>query len=64
MLDQINNVEYKTGDVLFSKENNCKVTVEAVTTDGQIVCVWMDNDGHMHRELFSSNELGIIQPGA
>ena len=50
----------KIGDVLFSKEHNCKVTVEAFTTNGKIVCVWHDGVGHSHRELLQLEDLEEI----
>jgi hypothetical protein len=47
----------KIGDVLFSKEYNCKVTIEAITTNNRIVVVWIDKEGKPHRELVSPNNL-------
>jgi len=48
---EINAEKTLVGEVLFSKQYNCKITVEAITTTGLIVCVWIDPNGLPHREL-------------
>ena len=47
----------KIGDVLFSKEHNCKITVEAFTTTDRIVCVWQNDKGELYRELLQLQDL-------
>ena len=47
----------KIGDVLFSKEHNCKVTAEAFTTDNKVVCVWQDSNGEPYREILRLEDL-------
>ncbi len=47
----------KIGDVLYSKEHNCKITVEVITTDDKVVCVWHDNESLSYRELLEPEKL-------
>lgn len=47
----------KIGDVLYSDEYDCKITVEALTTNNEVVCVWQDANGEPHRELLQLEEL-------
>ena len=47
----------KIGDVLFSKEHKRKVTVEAQTINGKLVCVWHDEIGQPYREILDLEDL-------
>lgn len=53
-------LDINPGDVVFSKRDNCKVTVNTVTNKG-ILCDWF-TDTQLHRELISENELQLLQP--
>ena len=39
----------KTGDVLFSTKNNCKITVNKITENG-VLCDWFTGST-LHREI-------------
>jgi len=56
-LEETDIKEIKIGDVLFSKEYDCKVTVEAFTTNNMIVCVWHDEIGKPYREILDLQQL-------
>ncbi len=43
------------GDVIFSKEHDCKVTVHEVTNKG-LLCDWFTGTQH-HRKLIQEHEL-------
>ena len=45
------------GDVLINKNINKKVTVEDITINNKIVCVWHDDDAKPYRELLLPEEL-------
>ena len=47
----------KIGDVLYSNEHSCKVTVEALTTNDKVVCVWQNNKGEPYREIIDISDL-------
>ena len=47
----------KIGDVFFSKRYNCKITIEAITTNNFLVIIWIDNEGSPYRELVPLNDL-------
>ena len=49
--------EIEIGDVLFSKEYSCRITVEALTTNDEVVCVWHDNGGQPHLEILQLEDL-------
>lgn len=53
-------MKIKKGDVLFSKEYQCKITVEALTNDAEIVGVWHDEIGQPHREIFNIEAIKIV----
>lgn len=48
----------KIGDVVFSKEHNCKVTVES--DELHIHCIWFDEQNQLHRETINRENLTII----
>lgn len=48
-------LDISTGDVLFSKKSNCKVTIHEITENG-IICDWFIGTQH-HRKLIQENEL-------
>ena len=51
--------QIKIGDVIFSKKHNYKVTVEAITTNNELVCAWFDKDNDLHREILSLEDVEI-----
>lgn len=51
----------KIGDVLFLEEHNCNITVEAITTENMIVCVWQDKNYYLHRSLINPKDLSTVK---
>jgi hypothetical protein len=49
--------DVKINDVLFSKKNNCLVTVEAITGN-QITCSWSDGSGQ-NQEVLDATDLSF-----
>lgn len=47
----------KIGDVLINGNTNRKVTVEDITINKKVVCVWHDDESHPHRELLPPEQL-------
>lgn len=48
----------KIGDVVSSKEHNCRVTIE--TDESNIGCVWFDRKNRLHREALKKDDLTIV----
>lgn len=43
---------FKPGDVVQVKSGGPKMTVDVVIKDGEVTCVWFDDQGNLLRDYF------------
>src|ERR1035437_10469018 len=55
-------VNVKNGDVLFSKKNNCKVTVSSVLADGSVDIAWFIG-ADAYNECVAITDLSVASTG-
>lgn len=47
----------KEGDVVFSTEHQCNVTVQKIISKEAVECVWFDSDDKPHKEIINKDKL-------
>ena len=54
-------MNFQVGQVVILQSGGIKMTISRITEDsGDILCVWFDNEGVLHRDAFKGSCLKIV----